>query len=125
QPFRIFQRHFLKPLAFTALTAPAWLLAGRDVRTTITGSTLLFLVALLFFNSRWGRTAEEVVADWLLGHWRYLRLDIFPALVRLILDLFRRLLEDLDRLLYTVDEWLRFRQGDSRLRFVAKLVLSP
>jgi hypothetical protein len=36
---------------------------------------------------------------------------------------FKRLLEALDRLLYTVDEWLRFRTGDSRWTFLWKLVL--
>ena len=36
------------------------------------------------------------------------------------MDLFRRLLQTIERLLYTVDEWLRFKSGESRATLVAK-----
>ena len=37
-----------------------------------------------------------------------------------IVDVFRRLMQLIERLLYTVDEWLRFRSGQSRMMLLAK-----
>ena len=41
------------------------------------------------------------------------------------IDVFRRILESIERLLYTVDEWLRFRSGESRMSFVAQGRVGP
>ncbi|MEX0979091.1 MAG: hypothetical protein WDZ48_09580, partial [Pirellulales bacterium] len=46
------------------------------------------------------------------GTWYRLRIHVFAALFRFIMDLFHRILEGLERFLYTVDEWLRFRAGE-------------
>ena len=39
------------------------------------------------------------------------------------MDLFKGILWAMERLLYTVDEWLRFRSGQSKLTLVGKAVL--
>jgi len=49
-----------------------------------------------------------------------LRLAVITGLFWLIVDLFRRLLQIVERLMYSVDEWLRFRSGESRLSLIAK-----
>jgi hypothetical protein len=48
---------------------------------------------------------------------------VLPDLFRLVIYLFRSLLERIEKLLYTVDEWLRFQGGQSRLTLVVKGVL--
>ena len=59
----------------------------------------------------------------MLRSWQLFSNDLIPGLFRLIMAFFRRLLDDVERLLYTVDEWLRFRSGDSRGSLVVKAVL--
>jgi hypothetical protein len=55
--------------------------------------------------------------------WQLIHADLVPGLVRWVIYLFRRLQEEVERLIYTVDEWLRFRSGDSRLSMYMKPVL--
>ena len=45
---------------------------------------------------------------------------ILTGLFWLVMDLSRRLLQGIERLLYTVDEWLRFKSGQSTPALVAK-----
>jgi hypothetical protein len=95
----------LHPDAWRTLQAMAWVL-------------LAFLA-----NSRSGRTFEEIAADGAsrLGQriWR----DLLPNVFRGILDFFHTSLETIERVLYGVDEWLRFRGGDGRLKLAGKAVL--
>src|SRR5262249_55476385 len=56
-------------------------------------------------------------------NWYWLRVDVMPGLLRLIMEFFKRALDRLDRFIYTVDEWLRFRSGDSHWSLLYKPVL--
>ena len=80
----------------------------------------VFLALALGLNSRLGRNAQELFADGLVRTGRQLTGRIFPGVVRLILELFAEAVEILDRALYRVDEWLRFKTGESRLTLVIK-----
>src|SRR5205814_749206 len=82
-----------------------------------------FLATTLLFNSVLGQQLEEVATDGLVRGWHLVSVDVLPGLFRWILDVFRRLLGGVERLIYTVDEWLRFRQAQGRLSFYLKLVL--
>src|SRR5262249_9739583 len=55
--------------------------------------------------------------------WHLLSHDILPGLFRAIMSLSRWTLDRIDKLLYTVDEWLRFRTGENQAMFVLKLVV--
>ncbi|MEW4451097.1 site-2 protease family protein, partial [Bremerella sp. JC817] len=77
----------------------------------------------LVLNLRVGRDMEEITSDYLVRTWRVIRVNIFGDLFRFIMDFFARVLEYVDRLLYTVDEWLRFRGGESRVSAVIKAIL--
>ena len=78
----------------------------------------------LLLESRLGMLLEETATDWYLRGWRHFRDDLIPGIFRSIVWLSRWLLERVDKMLYTVDEWLRFRQGQSAILFVVKLFLS-
>jgi hypothetical protein len=71
-------------------------------------------------SSRLGRRIEEIAIDWLVRTSRHLTSRLVPALVKWTLQLFVQLVELLDRGIYRVDEWLRFRTGQSLIMIVLK-----
>ncbi|HEY0191373.1 MAG TPA: hypothetical protein VGC42_09650 [Kofleriaceae bacterium] len=82
-----------------------------------------FVALALILNSRRGRRLQELTIDGVVRSGRHLRTLLFPSMVRWILQIFAELMEYVDRGLYWVDEWLRFKDGESRLTLVAKGVL--
>jgi hypothetical protein len=77
----------------------------------------------VILNSRVGRDVEELSAEWLHSTWNRIRVHIFVALFDLVMDFFKRLLEGFDRVLYAVDEWLRFKSGETTLSLGTKAIL--
>lgn len=102
------------PLIFTA----AFFITSWTTFFVLWGA--LFLVANVLFNSARGRALEEASVDWLVRRWEHVKRRVIPGLIRLILDIFKSLMDSLERVLYRVDEWLRFRQGERRLALVIK-----
>jgi len=122
RPFVIFVRYVLKPSPAGVL---AWLflwVAGFSPTSSWLGGVTALLAASLLVNSRWARELEESLYDWAARRWDYLR-ELVPGLIRWLLDIFKSSLEAIDRFLYAVDEWLRFRGGEQRLTRVVKGVL--
>ena len=116
-------RFVVKPLAWTVVV---WLLLPIDVsnRPAASGSAVsIFLAVNLLVNSRVGRTAEEIVFDWIVQSWHRFGLRLITGLFWWIVDLFKGILEAIERLMYVVDEWLRFRGGESRLSLATKVVV--
>jgi hypothetical protein len=93
-------------------------LAHGTLRWPLTAA--LFAVFALGLNSRIGRDVQELLADGLVRSGRQLTSRIVPGAIRWILEIFAELMELVDRGLYRVDEWLRFKVGESRLTLVAK-----
>lgn len=77
----------------------------------------------VILNSRVGRDVEELSAEWLHSTWNRIRVHILVALFDLVMDFFKRLLEGFDRVLYAVDEWLRFKSGETTLSLGTKAIL--
>lgn len=116
-------QYIWKPLAVAAPLSLAFPALGAGNESWAIGGTSLFLAITGLLNTRSGRNLEETAVDWLVHRWEQLRLDIVPGLLRLVIAVFRRGVEEVERVMYTVDEWLRFRAGDSRLSWIGKLVL--
>ena len=112
-----------KPLVGAGLAALALFLFGVDPRIALTAGAVLFFSLEVLLASRTGLRLEEAWGDAVLRAWQLFSNDLIPGLFRLIMAFFRRLLDDVERLLYTVDEWLRFRSGDSRGSLVVKAIL--
>ena len=83
----------------------------------------VFVLFAVTLNSRAGRLIEEVSTDWIVRSSRQVTSRIVPGLIKATLDLFSKLVEFLDRGIYRVDEWLRFRAGQSRIIATAKGLL--
>jgi hypothetical protein len=122
-PVAFFDRYLLTPLVVAGLAALVFLIAGSGGGTLWTASGVTFLVAVVLFNSRLGRNAEEALTDWAIRNWEHVRTGILPGLLRFIIDFFHWLIEMVERLLYTVDEWLRFKSGEGRVSLVVKATL--
>jgi len=120
----LFRRFVFWPVV-TAATAglAAWEYAFDGV--TIAGAALAgFLLGVLLLNTRVGRDLEESVTDLLVRLWLWLTVEFVPGLLRFIMDMSRWCLEAVEQVLYTVDEWLRFKSGESSFTLAAKAVLS-
>jgi hypothetical protein len=121
----LFTTYLLTPLVLTALASVVFPLTGSDWNTAVGGAVAIFLAAVLLCNTRFGRDTQEAVGDLLIRNWDYLRADLLPGLFRAVVDFFKMILELVERFLYTVDEWLRFKSGEGRLSLAIKCVLAP
>lgn len=120
--YSVVRNYFLRPTAFTMVFAiVAWLWRKP---WSFDATLNVFLGTNLFLNSPLGRYADEWVTDVVARTWHDVRMRIFGAVFQWVADVFHRLMENLERVLYAVDEWLRFRAGDSRLSVAYKAAMS-
>jgi hypothetical protein len=116
-------RFLLKPAALTALLGPLVAGPARNWQSAAGRALMVFFSINLVWNSRAGRNVEEMIVDWTVQAWHRFGWRLLVNLFALVMDLFKEILETFERLLYTVDEWLRFKSGESRTMFWAKAVL--
>lgn len=121
--FRWTYRLLLKPAAVAALIC--WLVPRLMIqwRNTPAGFAMTFAAVSILLNSRLGRNLEELTTDWVARLWRWLGIHVWARLFWLIMDLSRASIEAVERTMYGVDEWLRFRSGEGRITLVVKGVL--
>lgn len=123
RPMRLFRRFVLTPAIITFLICVMlpWA-SGHDPRPTWLIS-LVFLALNLVLNSRAGRDVEEVTVEWIGGMWHRLTVGVLVGLFDLVMSVFKRFLEAFEKVLYAVDEWLRFKSGESTVTLAVKGVL--
>jgi hypothetical protein len=83
----------------------------------------LFFALLVALNSRIGRDTQELTREFLIRTLDQIRVHFVVGLFTLIVDGLRWLMDGLERVLYAVDEWLRFRSGESNLVLAIKAVV--
>jgi hypothetical protein len=118
-------RFGLKP---GGVAAAVWLLArlaGAGAPASDSALLGVFLAVNLLVNTPPGRALEELIAEAAVRAWRELAHDLLPGLFRLVMDTFARVVEAVERVLYAVDEWMRFRTGQSRASLAGKALLMP
>lgn len=124
-PMKLFRRHLLSPLILTFLL---WILlpyeGGWLSRSTPWAAAGIFIIAFAALNSRLGRDTEELTWEWLGRAWYRFRVHILFGLFNWIVDTFRQIMDFIERVLYSVDEQLRFRTGESSLTLAVKSVLT-
>jgi hypothetical protein len=111
--FRLSLRFLIKPAAWTFLAWMVFPLVGVNWRISLTSAAYIFLAFNVLLNSRVGRNIEEMFIDWIVQAWHRYGIRFFMGLFWLVIDFFNALLEAVERLLYGVDEWLRFRSGET------------
>ncbi len=122
RPALFVRRYVFKPAILGLLTAAVLSAAGVHVHESLQGGLIIFLVMNVALNTRLGRDVEEITNEWLVRGWREFRTRVLAGMLRAIMDFFRAAVEGVDRFLYSVDEWLRFRSGESQRSLVFKAV---
>ncbi len=82
-----------------------------------------FAIVALATYTRWGQHAQDDIEEFLSDTRRSIITDVLPGLWSWIIWIFRELLGAIDRMLYAVDEWFRFRTGQSKPSLVLKVLL--
>jgi hypothetical protein len=79
-----------------------------------------FVAADILLNSRFGVAMTEACTEMVLLLYSWLRFDVFQGLFRWVMHLFKSITRTVEYVLYTVDEWLRFRSDESRLTTIVR-----
>ena len=122
-PVVLFRRYLFMPMLFTAV---AWFPLSRldfVVESRLVAVFSIFMIFNLILNSRLGRMVEEASGELFARTWHTVRTRVFVALYDAVMDVFKRMLEWVERFIYAVDEWLRFKSGESSLSLYTKAVL--
>jgi hypothetical protein len=120
---RQFIRFVAKPAFIAGVVTLVVASFSKDTltRAATFGATFLGLNALL--NSKWGQALEEFGTDFSIRSYRQLSRRVLPGLFGLIVAVFKRGLELVERFIYFVDEKLIFRQGETRFTLISKAAL--
>jgi hypothetical protein len=122
-PMMLVRRFVLAPLFATLVF---WLiLPGLGIYGTLNQwwGMAIFIVSFVVLNSRVGRDTEELAREFFARTWYRIRVHLVMGLFTLVVDVFRTLMDGVERVLYAVDEWLRFRSGESNLTLAIKAVV--
>jgi hypothetical protein len=119
---RLLTRYVFKPLVVAAVV---YALLPPDVGRRHRMFTLagVFMGVNVALNSRAGRAFEQRLLHSLRTTFARLTWDVIASIIRRIVQVFQGVLEAIDRLLYAVDEMLRFRDGQKRSAVVTKAIL--
>ncbi|MFM1803008.1 MAG: hypothetical protein RJA81_2360, partial [Planctomycetota bacterium] len=101
----------IKPLGFTALIW--WLIPDKQLENNsqvISGLASIYLASMTAINSRAGRDLQEHLGEWINWTWKRFGVDLLIATYRFLTDLFDKLSETVNRALYAVDEYVRYRR---------------
>src|SRR5262249_32978435 len=117
-PVRLFLWYVIEPLAVCAVLF--WLFPEQ--LGSLRAAILAFLVINFLLHSRFGIAVGEAKEGLLqvLG-WR--RVDSLTGLIRVISGFFKRLTDNFEAILHTVDERLRKRNDETRLSLVVRALL--
>ena len=87
---------------------------GASTDRRLRWSAVVFGFAAVVLNTPWGWVLQERLAERVGNVWRMIRGNMIPGLLAAVIDWFARLANWFERKLYAVDEWLRFRGGQSQ-----------
>jgi len=91
---------------------------ARELRHVVAGGVVI--TTMVVMNTRLWRITQERIADWAVRSGRHVTTRLVPGALKLILEIFSKLIERFDRAIYRVDELLRFRKGQSSIIVVIK-----
>jgi hypothetical protein len=117
-PFLLFWSYLFKPAVVCLLFA--WVVPGAFANPVAGSST--FLLISIVLNTRPIKSLSDALLQGLANVYEQLRAGLLPGLLRLLMWGFKQITDGLEYLLHTVDEWLRYRQGESQLSLVVRTI---
>jgi hypothetical protein len=118
-PMHLLHWYVFKPLLLSALV---WLLIPATVHTFL-AALGTFVAVNVLVNSRPGQAVAESFLQGLANLVQMLGSGLIPGLVHWIVRVFKHITDMVEYLLFSVDEWLRFRRGDTRTAMVVRTIL--
>jgi hypothetical protein len=85
---------------------------------------LAFFAANALVNTRPGEVFWESVLKGIQNLFVLLRSGLIPGIFRFIVRLYKQILHGLESVLFSVDEWLRFRGGESRREMIMRTIVT-
>jgi hypothetical protein len=119
---RFFTRYLLLPLLVGLALIFLMRSLEYDWEATLLVGCGSALLTGTFFRTSFGRGLEERLDESLARLWRIVSVNFIIGVLTLFLQFFRWLFEWMERGMYAVDEWLRFKEGQSRTTLVFKIV---
>jgi hypothetical protein len=123
RPVRLLVRYFWSPLLLTVLVFLIMNLLGAQPLFLLRWGWLIWVGLTLTYICGLGWVIQDKITDAIADWWRIVSVNLLPGLIQTIIDVFRMLANWVERKLYAVDEWLRYRSGDSQGSFVLKAIL--
>ncbi|MFO0938169.1 MAG: hypothetical protein U0798_16820 [Gemmataceae bacterium] len=116
-------RRFSTAIALTLIVTLTLLFLGATRGFTVLWTFYSFVALSLFTNTPIGRRFEEGTAGAIAETWKLIHVNLIPGLIGWFVWVFRELVGVVERILYAVDEWFRFREGQTKPNIVAKALL--
>ena len=110
------------PLGLTLVIANLTPLADQRPIIAALGSGMILALLMSVMLTPVGTMIEDAVLDRIGPALQAVSRRVLPGLFRLIVDTFRMLIDLVERVLYRVAEWLRFREGGQRWTIAPKAV---
>lgn len=110
------------PLGLTVAIANLTPLADQEPLVAALGSALIFALLMSVMLTPAGTMIEDAVLDRVGPALQAVSRRVLPGLFRLTVDTFRTMIDLVERVLYRVAEWLRFRDGSQRWTIAPKAV---
>jgi hypothetical protein len=117
-------RRFSTSTALTLVLVGTMFLLGAAPGRILRWTVYSFVVLSLFANTPIGRRFEDDTAGVLADLWKLIRVNLLPGIITWFVWIFRELVGAFERVLYSVDEWFRFREGQTKPNVALKAVLS-
>jgi hypothetical protein len=114
--------YVLKPLPIGLLAY--WAVGNLFGLGTGWSMALFVAAASLVLNSRFGSAIQEAFVELVIVIYGWLRFDLIQGIFRWVNYFFKQIITSMEYILYTVDEWLRFRNNEGRLNMVLRAVLA-
>ncbi len=120
---RVIYHYFSGALIVTGAVVAGMTLLGAPWLFMVKVAGSVFLSISILANTRIGWVLQERVAESLTDWLRLVRVNLIPGFIGWVLGGFRWLANWFERRLYAIDEWLRFRGGDSQRSFALKAAI--
>ena len=115
-------RLLFKPLLTSAVVLGILYLCQVRGSPAYWSSGITFGICFLFFMTRIGRITDEILSNWLTETVHRFSFEMVPIVLRAVLDFFKTMVSEIERYIYSIDEWLSFQKGGGSASLAFKAV---